>query len=122
MKKYFLSFSAVMVTVLLVAFIPPKPQEDMFYFYFDGTNQTYTEEHVENESNTYWKYLGKNLALCSGEDPEKACRVRVTGANVDNTTTPTELRNVVISAEQSGPTAHVTGITEIGSAYSNEED
>ena len=76
---------------------------------------------MENESNTYWKYIGKNLSLCSG-DEEKACRVAVRGANVDNTTTPTELRNVVISADQSGATAHITGITETGSLYSNQED
>lgn len=117
--------SAIVIAMSLVAFTQPKSsnQEDMFYFYFDGTQSGgYSEGNVETESNTYWKYLGKNLSLCSGEDPEKACRVAVTGANVDNTTTPTELRNVVISADQSGPTAHVTGITETGSLYSNEED
>lgn len=124
MKKYFLSMAAVVIAVSLVAFTHPtkSSQEDMFYFYFDGVNQSYSEEHVENESNTYWKYLGKNLSLCTGEDPEKACIVAVRGANVDNTTAPTELRNVVISAELSDGTAHITGITETGSLYSNEED
>ena len=122
MKKYFLSISAVVIAVLLVAFTQPTAQqEDLYYFEFDGVNNSYSEENVETESNTYWKYIGKNLSMCTG-DPEKACRVRVTGANVDNTTTPTELRNVVISATLSGATAHITGITETGSAYSNQED
>jgi len=122
MKKYFLSFTAIAIAGMLVAFAQPKAkQADKFYFEFDGVNQTYSKANVENESNTYWKYIGKNLSMCTG-DEEKACRVAVLGANVDNTTTPTELRNVVISADQSGATAHITGITESGSLYSNQED
>jgi len=122
MKKYFLSFTAVVIAGLLVAFTQPKAEQaDKFYFEFDGVNQVYSKANVENESNTYWKYIGKNLSMCTG-DEEKACRVAVLGANVDNTTTPTELRNVVISADQSGSTAHITGITETGSLYSNQED
>lgn len=122
MKKYFLSISAVFIAVMLVAFTQPKAKQvDMFYFEFDGVNQSYTEGNVEDESNTYWKYIGKNLSLCTGNE-EKACRVAVRGANVDNTVAPTELRNVVISATLTGGTAQITSITEIGSVYSNQED
>jgi hypothetical protein len=124
MKKYFLSMSAVVIAVLLVAFThPTAQQEDMYYFQFDPTQSGgYSVNNVQDESNTYWDYIGKNLTLCGG-DEEKACRVAVRGANVDNTTTPTELRNVVISAQLSSASkAIVTSITETGSVYGNQPD
>lgn len=126
MKKYLFGTSAVALAFILAVFsraATPVAQEDLYYFEFDGTQSGgYSISNVENESNTYWKYIGKNLAVCTG-DEEKACRVAVRGANVDNTTTPTELRNVVISAQMSSVSkAIVTNITETGSLYGNQPD
>lgn len=125
MKKYVLSITAAVIAVALFAFTQPvkkAAQADMYVFEFDGSQTGgYSVANVETESNTYWKYVGKNLDLCGGQN-QKACRVEVIGANVDNTTTPTELRNVAISAILSGSTAHVTAITGTSSQYSNQED
>jgi hypothetical protein len=126
MKKYLFGAGAIALAIIFAAFTQaetPAPQEDLYYFEFDHTQTGgYSVSNVENESNTYWKYIGKNLAVCTG-DEEKACRVAVRGANVDNTTTPTELRNVVISAQMSSASkAIVTNITETGSQYGNQPD
>ncbi len=124
MKRNFLSIAAVVLAIGLFSFtkMEKKAQVDMYVFEFDGTQSGgYSVANVENESNTYWKYKGKNLELCGDQD-QKAYRVEVIGANVDNTTTPTELRNVAISATLSGSTAHVTAITGTSSQYSNQED
>jgi hypothetical protein len=116
MKKYFLSISAVVIAVLLVAFTQPKnssTEEDMYVFEFDHTQTGgYAEGNVENESNTYWKYIGKNLSLCDS-DPTKACRVAVTSSYVNNPTTPTALSGVTIQADESSSgIAYVTSITD----------
>lgn len=126
MKKYFLSIAVIVIAAALAAFTQPvkkATQVDLFVFEFDHTQSGgYSIANVENESNTYWKYIGKNQSLCGG-DEEKACRVAVRGANVDNTTTPTELRNVVISAQLSSMSkAIVTNITETGSQLGNQPD
>ncbi len=116
MKKYFLSMSAVVIAVLLVAFTQPAKhadQVDMYVFEFDATQTGgYAEANVENESNTYWKYVGKNLSLCDN-DPTRACRVAVTSAYVNNPTTPTALSGVTIEASESTTgIAYVTSITD----------
>lgn len=126
MKKYLLSMTAIALAVVLFAFTKPvkkATQVDMYFFEFDGTTQGgYSVDNVQDESNAHWEYIGKNLTLC-GRTPEKASRVKVLGANVDNTTTPTELRNVIISASLNGGSkAIVTGITETGSQYGNQQD
>ncbi|MEJ8841492.1 hypothetical protein WG954_03800 [Lacibacter sp. H375] len=127
MKKYLLSMSAVVIAVLLVAFTQPRKsatQEDMYVFEFDHTQSGgYDEANVENESNTYWKYIGKNLSLCDN-DPTKACRVAVTSSYVNNPTTPTALSGVTIQAtESSTGVAYVTSITDAPSInqLSNKE-
>lgn len=122
MRKYFFGLLAIAMVMGSITFaqIEKRAQVDMYVFEFDAT-QSYSVANVENESNTYWKYKGKNLELCGDQD-QKACRVEVIGTNVDNTTTPTELRNVSIYATLSGSTAHVTAITGTGSQYSNQED
>lgn len=126
MRKHFLSIAAVVAAVTLFAFTQPEKKaapEDMYVFEFDGTTTGgYSVANVEDESNAHWKYIGKNLALCDGT-PEKACRLEVIGANVDNTSAPTELRNVAISASLNGGSkAIVTSITGTSSQYSNQED
>lgn len=116
MKKYFLSISAIVIAVLLVAFTQPTKnadQVDMYVFEFDHTQTGgYDEANVENESNTYWKYIGKNLSLCDN-DPTKACRVAVTSSYVNNPSTPTALSGVTIEAtESSTGIAYVTSMTD----------
>ena len=126
MKKYLPGLSAIVFALALFAFTQPEKKikpVDMYVFEFDGTTTGgYSVANVEDESNAHWKYIGKNLALCDGT-PEKACRVEVIGANVDNTSAPTELRNVAISASLNGGSkAIVTSITGTSSQYSNQED
>jgi hypothetical protein len=95
MRKYFFSLVATVIAIGTFAFqdVEKKAQEDKYVFQFDGSQSGgYSVDNVENESNSYWKYVGKNQDLCGGQN-QKACRIEVLGANVDNTTTPTELRN-----------------------------
>lgn len=115
MKKYFRSTSAVVLAVLVVAFTPPTKkadQVDMYVFEFDHTQTGgYDKDNVENESNTYWKYVGLNQSLCAGNDV-KACRVAVTSSYVNNPSTPTALSGVTITAdESSNGVAYVASIT-----------
>ena len=124
MRSYFLSVAAIVLAIGTFAFVNPvvKPQVDMFVFEYDpSASGGYDEADVEDISNTNWKYLGKNLALCSNTNG-KACRVEVLGAYVDNTTTPTALQGVTIDAIQSGATAHVDAISGTGNQRSNQAD
>lgn len=118
MKRYFFAIAAVVIALGAVAFTKHKKPVDMYVFQFDGT-QTYSVSNVQNISNTYWKYQGKNLDLCADRD-EKACRVEVTSAYVDNPTTPTALSGVTINAALNGSTAYVTSISGTSSQYSNQ--
>lgn len=119
-NRYITGIIAVVIAVSAAAFTRPKHLVDMYVFEFDST-QTYSVINVQNISNTYWKYKGKNLDLCQNRD-EKACRVEVTSSHVNSTTTPTALTGVTISATLSGTTAHVTSITGTGSQFSNKPD
>lgn len=125
MKKYLLSASVVAIAALLAAFTGPtksSDQVDRHVFEFDGTQTNgYAKDNVENESNTYWKYVGLNQSLCAGNDV-KACRIAVTSSYVDNPTTPTALSGVTITADEStSGVAYVTSITAPSSnQYSNK--
>jgi hypothetical protein len=124
MRINFLSIAAVVLAIGTFAFttIEKKAQVDMFVFeYDDDASGGYAELDVENISNTNWKYVGKNLSLCSDDD-QKACRVAVRGTYVNNTVTPTALQNVTIDATLSGSTAHVQSISGTGSQLSNQPD
>jgi hypothetical protein len=124
MRKYFFNIVAVIIAIGTFAFTEyeKKAQVDMYVFEFDGTQSGgYSVGNVEDESNTYWKYKGKNLALCNNTD-DKACRVRVPAAYVDDINAPTELSGITISATLSGSTAHVTAISGTSTQYSNQPD
>lgn len=124
MRNNFLKFAALVLAMGLFAFqLPGKnAQTDKFVFEYDpSASGGYDEADVEDISNMNWKYIGKNLALCSNTNG-KACRVEVLGAYVDNTTTPTALQGVTIDAIQSGATAHVDAISGTGNVRSNQAD
>lgn len=118
MTRYILGLLAVIIALGAVAFTNPKKPVDMYVFQFDAS-QGYTVPNVQNTTNTYWVYQGKNLSLCSNKD-EKACRVEVTSSFVNNPSNPTALSGVTISAALNGSTAYVTGISGAGSQYSNQ--
>lgn len=124
MKRNFLGIAAVVLAIGLFSFtkIEKKAQVDMYVFEYDPTaSGGYAEADVEDISNANWKFIGKNLALCNNTN-QKACRVEVLGAYVDNTTTPTALQGVTIDATQSGATAHVLTISGSGNQRSNQPD
>lgn len=126
MKKYFLSFSAIVLAFIMVAFTQPKTKatvDDLYVFEFDGTlTNGYAEENVENESNTYWKYVGMNEDLCD-DTPDRACRIAVTAAYVNSTSNPTALSGITIEADESAPgIAYVTSITNaLVNQFSNKD-
>lgn len=123
MKRYFFGALAAAIALTLASFTIHSRTDDMFVFEYDPTaSGGYASADVEDESNVNWKYIGKNLSLCS-DNPTRACRVSVTGTYVDNTTTPTELSGVTITAtESSTGVAYVTGITAQGTnIYSNKQ-
>lgn len=118
-RKYATGIIALVIAVVTFSFT--RPAVDMYVFEFKPT-QPYSVNNVENESNTFWEYKGKNIALCSG-DNEKACKVAVTSSYVNSTTSPTALSGVTITATLSGATAHVTNITANGTnTISNKLD
>ncbi len=123
MKRYIFGLLAVVTAISAVAFKQPEKKLDKFVFQFNGSvSGGYTVPNVENEANTNWVYQGKNLSLCGGQD-EKACRVAVLAAYVDDPANPTELKDLTITATMSGSTAHVTGITDpSANQISNQPD
>ncbi len=124
MKRYFFGLAAIVIAMGTFAFTQyeTNAQVDKFVFEYDpAASGGYAETDVENISNANWKYIGKNLSLCGGQN-QKACRVEVLGAYVDNTTTPTALQSVTIDATQSGTTAHVNSISGSGNQRSNQLD
>ncbi|SHL11061.1 hypothetical protein SAMN05444266_10276 [Chitinophaga jiangningensis] len=122
MKKYLIGICAVVVAFTGFAFKEAKSAKraDMYVFEFRST-QPYTQANVQDISNTYWEYKGKNLAGCASVN-QKACRVLVGAAYVDNPSSPSELSGLTITAVQSGTTAHVSGISGSGNLYSNQPD
>lgn len=122
MKKYVIGLCAAVVAFAGFAFKEAKSSEraDMYVFEFRST-QPYTQANVQDISNTYWEYKGKNLSGCANVN-QKACRVLVGAAYVDNPTSPTELSGLTITAIQSGTTAHVSGISGSGNLFSNQAD
>jgi hypothetical protein len=120
MKRYIFGIAAVIIALGAVAFTKPKKPVDMYVFQFDGT-QAYTVSNVQNISNTYWKYQGKNLDLCTDIN-QKACRVEVTSSYVNDPSNPTALNGVTINAALYSPsnTAYVTSISGTSSQYSNQ--
>lgn len=111
MKRYFLGTLAIAIALTLASFTKSSLTEDLFVFeYSSPTPNDYAEGSVENESNTYWHYVGKNQDLCADNDT-RACRVAVTEEYVDNASTPTELKDITITATEISGVAYVDGIT-----------
>jgi len=112
MKRYIFGMIAVVIAIGAAAFTAPKKHlVDMYVFEYDGS-QGYTVGAVQNTNSAHWVYQGKNLALCANSNI-KACRVSVTGDYVDNTTSPTQLSGVTITAVQSSTgIAYVDDITD----------
>jgi hypothetical protein len=124
MRNYFFGLVAIVIAIGTFAFtqVEKNAQVDMYVFrYDDAASGGYAESDVEDISNANWKFDGINAALCSNTD-QKACRVAVVAAYVDNTTTPTALQGVTIDATQSGTTAHVNTISGSGNQKSNQVD
>lgn len=120
-RKYGIALVAVVIAVTMAAFTAPKKSliSGTHVFEFNPT-LTYTVANVETTGN--WEYLGEisSFPLCSGTN--KACRVAVADAYVDNPSDPTELSGVTISAGLSpAGKAVVTSITDPSdNGYSNQ--
>jgi hypothetical protein len=120
-RKYGIGVVAVVIAVTMAAFTAPKKLHisGTHVFEFNPT-LAYTVGNVTTSSN--WEYIGEiaQEPLCSGMN--KACRVAVTDAYVDDPSAPTALSGVSISAAlSSGGTAAVTGITDPSdNGYSNQ--
>jgi len=125
-KKYGIGLVAIIIAVSLAAFTAPKKTHlnATHVFEFDGTvSGGYSESNVENTSPTYWKYVGETSEepLCD-DTPDKACRIAVTDAYVNNPSNPTALSGMTITASTStSGDAYVTGITDqLDNVYSNQ--
>jgi hypothetical protein len=121
MKRIISASFAIALAIAATAFTLPKHTDTMYVFEYDGDGVgDYTLDHVENPSNTYWKFVGEDESLCAGPDI-KACRIAVTGSFVDNTTSPTELSGITIEAEESSnDVAFVKSISGSGNQISNK--
>jgi hypothetical protein len=121
LRKYGIGLLAFIIAVGSAAFTAPKKSHlsGTHVFEFNPT-LTYTVANVTNSSN--WQYVGEisQKPLCQGMN--KACRVAVTDAYVDDPSNPAALSGVSISAAlSSGGTAAVTGITDpTDNGFSNQ--
>ena len=123
-RKYGISFVAVVIAVAMAAFTTPKKSHVSGTHVFEfNSSLAYTVANVSNSSN--WEYVGEisQEPLCDNT-PDKACRMAVTNAYVNNPSNPTALSGMTISATTSGSgDAYVTGITdETDNAYSNQAE
>jgi hypothetical protein len=121
LRKYGIGLLAFVIAVGSAAFTAPEkshlPGTHVFEF---NPTLTYTVANVSNSSN--WEYIGEtpSESLCTGMN--KACRIAVADAYVDDPSDPQELSGVTISAALSGAgKAVVTGITNPSdNGYSNQ--
>lgn len=123
-KKYGIGMIAVIIAVAMAAFTTPKKTHLAATHVFEFNNAlSYTVPNVTNISNTNWQYVGEiaQKPLCEGEN--KACRVAVSDAYVNNPSAPTALSGLTLSASTSGTgDAIVTAITnEPENMYSNQQ-
>jgi hypothetical protein len=123
LRKYGIGLLAVIIAVGSAAFTAPKKSGFAATHVFEFNNTlSYTIPNVTNTSNTNWKYVGEigQKPLCSGIN--KACRVAVSDAYVNNPSAPTALSGVTLTASTSGTgDAVVASITNGPSnMYSNQ--
>ena|SRR6185312_3759533 len=121
-KKYGIGLVAVAIAITMAAFTAPKKSHVSATHVFEfNSSLAYTVTNVSNSSN--WQYVGETSQepLCDNT-PDKACRLAVTDAFVNNPSNPTGLSGMTISASTSGSgDAYVTGITdETDNVYSNQ--
>jgi hypothetical protein len=121
-KKYGIGLVAVAIAITMAAFTAPKKSHVSATHVFEfNSSLAYTVTNVSNSSN--WQYVGETSQepLCDNT-PDKACRLAVTDAFVNNPSNPTALSGMTISASTSGSgDAYVTGITdETDNVYSNQ--
>jgi|SRR6185312_5680628 len=122
-KKYGIGLMAIIMGVAMAAFTAPKKSSFTATHVFEFNNAlSYTISNVTNTSNTNWKYVGEiaQKPLCAGDN--KACRVAVSNAYVNNPSAPTALSGVTLTASTSGTgDAVVTSITNgPDNMYSNQ--
>lgn len=121
-RKYGIGLVAVVIAVTMAAFTAPKKSHVSGTHVFEFNSAlAYTVANVTNSSN--WQYVGEisQEPLCDNT-PDKACRMAVTNAYVNNPSNPTALSGMTITASTSGSgDAYVTGITdETDNEYSNQ--
>ncbi len=121
LRKYGIGLLAVVIAVTMAAFTTPKKSHLTGTHVFEfNPALAYTVSNVSTSSN--WEYIGEISSdpLCSGMN--KACRVAVSDAYVDDPSDPTELSGVTISSALSpAGKAVVTAITDPSdNGYSNQ--
>lgn len=125
LRKYGIGLVAVIAASAAVAFTAPKRSHlpATHVFEFDGVHNAYTTGNVTTPGN--WKYVGETSSepLCD-DTPDKACRIAVTNAYVNNPSSPGALSGLSISAATiASGDAYVTAITdEAENMFSNQEE
>lgn len=124
MKKYLFSLIAVVLALAASSFTMMKKHAPtgVYVFEYNPNGTDYSLARVTNVDKAIWVYKGIDQPMCSSINT-KACRVSVTSADVNMTTTPYSLKasTVSISAAPSLPSVYyVTGITGTTSAFSNK--
>lgn len=119
-KKYGTGLLAIIIAASLAAFTTPKKAalNGTHVFEFNSA-LSYSVANVTNPAN--WDYIGEisQEAMCQGSN--KACRIAVTDAYVDDPSDPAALSGVTISAVLTSGTAAVTGITDpADNGFSNQ--
>lgn len=120
-KKYIVGLLTVIFAVAMAAFTVPKNTHfaATHVFEFVPPMDGYTVGNVQALGN--WEYVGEypSQPLCSGSN--KACRVKVTDAYVDDPFDPQQLSGITISATlASSGKAIVNGITSSDNSFSNQ--
>lgn len=119
MKNYLSSIIAVAIAVLAFSFTSKGKLANTHVFEYSGN---FSKGSVEALGS--WSYVGESQPLCD-DTPERACRIAVPDAAVDDPEEPTQLDSEVsITASNTGGTEYVTTIsgTGIGSTISNKQD
>lgn len=120
-KKYGIGLVAIIIAASLAAFATPKKAtlNGTHVFEFNSA-LSYSVANVTNPAN--WDYIGEisQNPMCQGSN--KACRLAVTDAYVDDPSDPAALSGVTISAVLTSGTAKVTAITDDSSnnGFSNQ--
>ena len=119
-KKYGTGLLAIIIAASLAAFTTPSSKHLSGTHVFEFNSAlSYSVANVTNQAN--WDYVGEisQEPMCQGSN--KACRIAVTDAYVDNPSDPAALSGVTISAVLTSGTAKITGITDpTDNGFSNQ--